>query len=209
MTTPIRVMIVDDHGIVREGLAALIKTDPGLLLVASLDSGQQALEEYDQHAPDVVLLDLRMPTLDGIGTLERLKKHHPGARVLMLSSHAGDDAIAKALAAGALGYVLKTMSVTDILASIHAARRGRVAPHPTVAGRLAQRVFFEQLSDREVEVLTRVAQGESNKEIASVLGISESTVKNHINHIMSKLNASDRTQAVTIAVQRGILDLGG
>lgn len=208
MTNAIRVMIVDDHGIVREGLAAVIRTDPELTLVASLESGQEALDQYEQHAPDVVLLDLRMPTMDGLTTLERLKRRHPSSRVLMLSSHAGDDAIAKALAAGALGYVLKTMSVTDILASIHAAKRGRVAPHPTVAGQLAQRVFFEQLSDREVEVLHRVAQGESNKEIAHNLGISESTVKNHINHIMSKLSASDRTQAVTIAVQRGIIDLG-
>ena len=208
MDNKTRVMIIDDHDIVREGIAAVIGTEPDLILAGSFGSGLAAVEQVEALAPDVVLLDLRMPDVDGIATLTLLKERRPSLRILMLSSHAGDEAIHRAFAAGAAGYVLKTMSVTDILAAVRAARAGRVAPHPIVAGQLAQRVFFEPISAREQEVLRRVAQGEGNKEIAGHLGISESTVKNHINHIMAKLHAADRTQAVTIAVQRGILDLG-
>ncbi len=208
MSRQIRVMIVDDHDIVREGLAAVIATDPDMILTGSLGSGQRALEEVAALAPDVVLLDLRMPDLDGIATCKQLQALRPSLRILILSSHAGDEAIARAFAAGAAGYILKSMSVTDLLESIRAANAGRVAPHPAVAEQLAQRIFYEPLTPREQEVLTHVAQGQSNKEIASKLDLSESTVKNHLNSILTKLHASDRTQAVTIAVQRGIIDLG-
>jgi DNA-binding NarL/FixJ family response regulator len=204
MLKPTRVMAVDDHCIVLEGLSAVIESDPGLILVAALTCGQRALDEYDQLAPDVVLLDLRMPKLTGIETLVRIKKHDPRARVIMLSSQASDDAIANALSSGAVGYLLKTMPASAILSSIHAACRARALPQATLENQLAQR---SQLSEREVEILTYVAHGNGNKQIASPMCISEKTVKNHVNHILGKLKASSRTHAVTRAFQRGILNL--
>jgi DNA-binding NarL/FixJ family response regulator len=199
-----RVMAVDDHRIVLEGLSAIIESDPNLNLVAALDCGQRALDEYDLHAPDVVLLDLRMPKPSGIETLVRLMKHDPGARVLMLSSQSSDDAKANALSLGAVGYLLKTMPASFILSSIHAARRAHALPLASLSHQLAQ---HSQLSERELEVLTYVAHGNSNKQIAAPMSISEHTVKNHVNHIIEKLNATDRTHAVTRAFQRGVLNL--
>lgn len=208
MSRPIRLMIVDDHAIVREGFAAIVSTEPDLALAGSVGSGREALLAFERERPDVVLLDVRMPEMDGLATLDALRARHPRARVLMLSSHAADEAIHRALTRGAVGYVLKGMPVPDIVAAIRAARDGRVAPAPAVALQLANRAFYEELSDREVEVLERIAHGASNKEIGTELGISESTVKNHVNRILAKLHAADRTQAVTLAVQRGIIDLG-
>jgi two-component system, NarL family, response regulator len=208
MTMPIRVMVVDDHAIVREGIAAVIAGEPDLALAGAVGGGRLALERYDVEKPDVVLLDLRMKDMDGLATLSTLLAHHPRARVLMLSSHAGDEAIHRSLAMGAVGYILKTSPVEELLVAIRAARAGRVVPGAEVANQLAKRVFSEPLSDREVEVLREIASGASNKEVGTILGIAEGTVKNHVNNILTKLDAVDRTQAVTIAARRGIIDLG-
>lgn len=208
MTAPaIRVMIVDDHAVVREGLAAVIGMQPDLAVVASVASGREALERYEPERPDVVILDLRMPELDGVGTLRLLLERHPRARVLMLSSQEGDEAIYRALKQGAVGYVFKSLPAAELLAAIRRASTGRVPLAGEVASRLGDRVAQEPLSEREIEVLRLVARGQGNKEIADALGISASTVKNHLNNIMLKLDAGDRTHAVTIALQRGIIEL--
>lgn len=207
MNAPIRVMVVDDHELVRDGLAAVLAGQPDLLLVACAASGAEALSAYSAAQPDVVLLDVLMPGMGGLGTLSNLLTAHPRARVVMLSSHQGDQAIFKSLSMGAVGYVLKGAPIEELLAAVRASLKGNVQPSETVAGQLARRVSLPELSEREIQVLERVAQGLSNKEIAAQLGLSAGTVKAHVTHILSKLQAADRTQAVTIAMQRGIVAL--
>jgi two-component system NarL family response regulator len=206
--TPIRVMIVDDHAVVREGLVALIETQNDMNVVSSISRGEDALAAFEQHNPHIVLLDLRLAGMDGIETLVALRGRFATARVIMISSQEGDEAIHRALREGALGYVFKRADSEEVLAAIRAAHKGeRVRMSDAVANQLAARVSYGQLSDREIEVLQAVARGLGNKEIATQLDISPSTVKNHLNNIMAKLDASDRTHAVTIAVQRGIIEL--
>lgn len=207
MNNPIRVMIVDDHELVRDGLAAVLAGQPDLQLVASAASGAEALSAYANVQPDVVLLDVLMPDIGGLGTLSNLLTAHPRARVVMLSSHQGDHAIYKSLCMGAVGYVLKGAPIEDLLAAIRRSVKGNVQPSDAVAEQLAKRAFLPDLSEREVKVLEQVAQGFSNKEIAEHLGVSAGTVKVHVTHILAKLDAADRTQAVTIALQRGIVAL--
>ncbi len=200
-------MIVDDHAVVREGLAAVIGGQRDMQVVASVGSGAEALLLCDQVKPDLVLLDVRMAGMDGLETLTALLERFPRLRVLMLSSQVGDETIFRALKGGAVGYVLKTQPSADLLEAIRRAHQGRAPLAPEVNARLAERVAYSPLSEREIEVLGRIAHGESNKEIAQTLAISESTVKNHVNSILTKLSASDRTQAVTLALQRGIIEL--
>jgi DNA-binding NarL/FixJ family response regulator len=204
----IRIMIVDDHAVVREGIEAVIARHADLRVVASLGSGGEALAALDETTPDVVLLDLRMPEMDGLATLEALRARRPQLKVVILSGQDGDEAIFQALNRGAAGYLSKAAPSTELVEGIRQAMHGRVRPSPEVAGRLAERAFYEPLSEREIEVLRHAAQGESNKEIAGALGVAESTVKNHIKSIMLKLDAADRTEAVTVALRRGIIDLG-
>lgn len=208
MNAPIRVMIVDDHELVRDGLAAVLAGQPDLLLVASAASGAEALSAYCTAQPDVVLLDVLMPGIGGLGTLSNLLTAHPRARVVMLSSHQGDQVIFRSLSMGAVGYVLKGAPIEELLAAIRSALKGNVQPSETVAEQIAKRVCLPELSEREIQVLERVAQGLSNKEIATHLSLASGTVKVHVTHILLKLGAADRTQAVTIAMQRGIIALG-
>ncbi len=205
MNSPIRVMIVDDHEVVRDGLAAVLAGEPDLLLVASASSGVEALKMFTAQRPDVVLLDMVMPDMGGLETLSNLLTLDPRARVLVLSSQTGDASIYKSISAGAVGYVLKSSPIEELLSAIRSARHGSVRPGPAVAEQLAKRVFFEELSEREVQVLERIAEGLSNKEVAVALGISAGTVKVHVAHILTKLRAADRTQAVSIAINRGIV----
>lgn len=208
-TRPIRLMLVDDHGVVREGLEAVVARQSDMEVVASVGSGEEALPALPSVLPDVVLLDMRMPDKDGLETLQEIKAAAPRVKVLVLSGHAGDELIFRAINAGAAGYLLKRSHSSEIVNAVRHAMLGRVPPSPEVAQALAERVYGEALSEREVEVVRLAAEGAANKEIGDQLGITENTVKNHFKSIMSKLSASDRTEAVTKALRRGIISLDG
>jgi DNA-binding NarL/FixJ family response regulator len=203
----IRVMTVDDHPLFRGGLAALLAAYPDLRLVAEAGNGRQAVELFRVHRPDVTLMDLGMPVMGGAEAIGHIIAEFPDARIIALTSWDGDRDIHRALDAGARGYLLKDMvsdEVTDAIRSVH--RGGRVLP-PAVAQRLAEFTPRIDLTDRELEVLTHMAQGKSNKEIAVALGRTEATVKVHVLHILQKLDAADRTEAVTIGLKRGLIHL--
>jgi len=203
----IRVMTVDDHPIFRGGLAALLAAYPDLKLVAEAGNGRQAVELFRVHRPDVTLMDLSMPVMGGAEAIGHIIAEFPDARIIALTTWDGDGDIHRALDAGARGYLLKDVvshEVADAIRSVH--RGGRVLP-PAVAQRLAEFTPRIDLTDRELEVLTHMAQGESNKEIAVALGRTEATVKVHVLHILQKLDAADRTEAVTIGLKRGLIHL--
>ena len=203
----IRVMTVDDHPIFRGGLAALLAAYPDLKLVAEAGNGRQAVELFRTHRPDVTLMDLSMPVMGGVEAIEHIIAEFPDARIIALTTWDGDGDIHRALDAGARGYLLKDVvshEVADAIRSVH--RGGRVLP-PAVAQRLAEFTPRIDLTDRELEVLTHMAQGESNKEIGVALGRTEATVKVHVLHILQKLDAADRTEAVTIGLKRGLIHL--
>lgn len=204
----IGVLLADDHLMVRVGLSSLIKSEPDLKVVAEAGNGREAIDLFLLHRPDVALLDLRMPIVGGIEATAAIHEKFPDAAVIILTTYDGDENIYRALQAGARGYLLKDVLRDELIRTIRAVHSGSYTVPPAVAGRLAQRVSGTDLTRREVEVLEGVARGLSNKELASALGVSESTIKYHINLILSKLNAADRTQAVTIALRRGIIDLG-
>jgi DNA-binding NarL/FixJ family response regulator len=204
---PLRVMIVDDHAVVREGLDAVLGKHDDLKIVASVGNGQEALSRAEEMKPDVVLLDLRMPDMDGLAVLQELQKRHPEIRVVMLSAQGGDEAIYRALSLGAAGYLLKSARGAELAEGVRQAYRGRLKPSAEVAERLAERVYYEPLSERELQVLRHAAGGASNKEIAAELGVAENTVKNHVKSILAKLQAKDRTEAVTVALRRGVISL--
>lgn len=213
MTAPaavpaIRIMLVDDHAMVREGMRAVLGLQADLQVVASVGSGAEALAVAAAAPPDLVLLDLRMPDMDGLAVLAAFRQRFPRVKVVMLSGHAGDEAIYKALAGGASGYLLKSARSDALIEGVRQAFHGRLKASAEVAERLAERAFFTELSERELEVLRLLAQGESNKAIGAALGVAENTVKNHVRSIMEKLQARDRTEAVTIALRRGVIDLG-
>ena len=203
----IRVMTVDDHPIFRGGLAALLAAYPDLKLVAEAGNGRQAVELFRVHRPDVTLMDLSMPVMGGAEAIGHIIAEFPDARIIALTTWDGDGDIHRALDAGARGYLLKDVvshEVADAIRSVH--RGGRVLP-PAVAQRLAEFTPRIDLTDRELEVLTQMAQGKSNKEIAVALGRTEATVKVHVLHILQKLDAADRTEAVTIGLKRGLIHL--
>lgn len=203
----IRVLIADDHAVVRDGLAAMLSRRREFDVVGEAGDGEQAVTQALAVRPDVCLMDLQMPGLGGVGAIERIRAAWPQARILVLTTFDGDEDIFRALQAGAAGYLLKDTPRDEILAAIEAVHGGsRVIP-PAIAIKLAERMTAEPLSPRELEVLTRIKAGRSNKEIGADLGISEGTVKAHVNSLLGKLGAADRTQAVTIALQRGILHL--
>jgi len=207
MPAPIRVMTVDDHPIFRDGLAALLSVHSDLQLVAEAGDGAEALELFRHHKPDVTLMDLSMPRMGGAEAIQKIVAEFPGARIIAITTYQGDADIQGALEAGARGYLIKDVLRHEVAHAIRAVHSGgRVVPS-AVAQKLAEYTPRVELTDRELEVLTHLANGLSNKEIAGAIGRSEATVKVHVLHILEKLAAGDRTEAVTIALRRGIIHL--
>jgi DNA-binding NarL/FixJ family response regulator len=203
----IRVFSVDDHPLLREGIAAIINNQPDMQMVAQAATGSEALQLFRQHQPDVTLLDLRLPDMSGIDVLIALRSEFPEARVVMLTTFEGDVDIRRSLEAGARGYMLKNMPPKDLVEVIRQVHAGKKRIPAEVAAQLAEHFGNDALTEREIDVLRQIANGNRNREIGEQLFISEETVKVHIKHIMEKLGASDRTQAVAIAVRRGIIQL--
>jgi DNA-binding NarL/FixJ family response regulator len=207
VTETIKVLAVDDHPLVRKGIASILANEGDMQLVGEAGNGREAVDLFRQHHPDVVLMDLRMPDMDGVQATQAIRKDFPDARIIALTSYDGDQDIYRALEAGVRGYMLKEMVHTDVLRAIRTVHSGKRLMPQEVAERLSE--YFPQvaLTPREVEVLGHVARGLANKEIADLLGTASGTIKMHIQNILEKLGASDRTHAVTIAIQRGILHL--
>ena len=203
----LRVIIADDHPIVREGLHAVVSDQPDMIVVGQAATGSEAVDLALSLRPDVVLLDLRMPELSGVDAIAALRAGWPDARVLVLTTYDGDEDIYRALQAGAQAYLLKDTPRAELLEAIRAVARGQKRIPPEVAARLVQRIGGPTLTEREVDVLRLMAKGRSNKDIGAALHISEGMVKFHVNNILGKLGVDDRTQAVTIALQRGIIHL--
>jgi DNA-binding NarL/FixJ family response regulator len=203
----IRVLSVDDHPLLREGIAAIVNNAPDMSMVAQAATGHDAVHRFATHDPDVTLMDLRLPDISGIDAMMAIRAQDPAARVIMLTTFEGDVEIQRALAAGARGYLLKSTPPDELLAAIRLVHAGKKRIAAAVAANLAEHVTDEALTGRERDVLQHVAGGNRNRDIAQHLSISEETVKAHVRHIMEKLNASDRTQAVAIAVRRGIIQL--
>jgi DNA-binding NarL/FixJ family response regulator len=203
----ISVLIADDHPVVREGIRAMIAGQKDMTVVAEANDGEQAVAQYEAHRPDIVLMDLRMPRMDGIAAIRGIMKTHPDARVLALTSYDGDADIFRALDAGARGYLVKDCIGADLVRAIRNAAAGAQVIPPAVASRLAEFTPRADLSAREVEVLTLTAKGLRNRDIARVIGRTEETVKAHLKKIMSKLGAADRTEAVMLALRRGVIHL--
>ncbi len=207
----VRVLIVDDHPVVREGLRGMLSTDPALHVVGEAASGEAAVGMIGELRPDVVLMDLRMPGLDGARTTERISREHPGARVIVLTTYDSDEDILRAVEAGAAGYLLKDTPRAALVAAILAAARGETVLAPPVAARLVSRIRTppaNSLTPREVQVLAEVARGRTNADVGRALYIGEATVKTHLLRIFGKLGVDDRTAAVTVAIERGILPSG-
>lgn len=203
----IRVLTVDDHQLLREGIAAVIESQEDMILVEQASNGREAVESFRRLRPDVTLMDLRMPDMSGIEAITAIRREFPDARIVVLTTYAGDAQAAAALKAGAVGYLLKNLVRKELLETIRAVHSGKRRVPPEIATEIAEHVADDALTGREIEVLRRVAAGKSNKLIAAELDISEGTVKTHMKSILPKLDASDRTHAVMIALKRGILDL--
>lgn len=207
MAEPIRILVVDDHHVVRQGLVALLNIMPEIKVVGEAGDGLQAIELYRSLRPDITLMDLQLPRLGGVEAIQQIRADDPGARFVVLTTFDGDEDIFRALQAGAKAYLLKGMTLEELLATIQAVHSGKTRISPAIAEKLAERMSSSALTARELGVLERIVAGRANKEIASDLNISEATVKSHINNLLSKLGVSDRTHAATVALQRGIVHL--
>jgi DNA-binding NarL/FixJ family response regulator len=203
----IRILTVDDHPLLREGIVAVINEEPDMEVVAQAATGKEAVEQFNVCKPDITLLDLRLPDISGIDVLAAIQNESPGARVIILTTFEGDIEVRRALEGGAHSYVLKSMPPQDLLKIIRQVHVGRKYVPAEIAGSLAEHIGSERLTERELDVLQQLAGGNRNRDIAEKLYIAEETVKVHVKHIMEKLGASDRTQAVAIAVKRGFIEL--
>lgn len=207
MNSKIRIMVIDDQAVVRQGFVALINTVPDMEVIAEGINGQQAIDLFKQHTPDVTLIDLRMPVVGGVEAITAIRHNFPEARLIVLTTYDGDEDIYRSLQAGARGYLLKDVFFEELETAIRAVHGGSRHIPAAIAMRLAERMASSDLTSREMEVLELIVRGQSNKEIGVSLRISEATVKSHINNILSKLGVTDRTQAVTTALQRGLVYL--
>ena len=203
----IRVLVVEDHNVVRQGLVALLNVVDGLTVVGEAADGLEAIEQFRKCQPDVTLMDLRLPRMGGVEAIQRIRLESPQARVIVLTTYDGDEDIYRALKAGARSYLLKGMTSEELVATIRTVHSGKSHIPPAIAERLAERMGSEDLTPREFDVLKEIVDGKSNKEIATALNVSEATVKTHINSLLGKLGVTDRTQAATAAIQRGIVPL--
>jgi len=203
----IRILSVDDHALIREGIAALIANQADMRWVAEASDGREAVEKFRLHRPDITLMDLQMPEMNGIDALIAIRSEFPGSRIIVLTTYAGDVLVHRAMKAGAQAYILKGNVRKDLLDTIRAVHGGKKVIHAEVAAELAEHAADDALSGREIEVLSLIAAGNSNKLIADQLCISEDTVKGHVKSILSKLGANDRTHAVTMGLKRGIIEL--
>jgi len=205
--TPIRVLVVDDHPMVRAGLTATIDPEPDMTVIGSASTGKEGLEQYRQHQPDVMLIDLRMPEMGGVQAIRTIRAEFPSAKIIVLSTYQGDEDIYRALESGAVTYLLKDTLAEKLVEVIREVAGGGRPILPEVAQRLSERMFQTALTNREVEVLHLVARGMRNKEIAGELSISDETVQGHVKNILAKLSVHDRTEAVAVAIRRGIVHL--
>lgn len=203
----IRILAVDDHALVREGIAVLVATQPDMTLVAEASNGREAIQQFRTHRPDVTLMDLQMPEMSGIDAMSAIRAECPDARIIVLTTHAGDVQVSRALKAGARAYLLKGLLRKELLETIRAVHAGQKRLSSEVAAEIAEHATDDVLSSREVEVLRLVAGGNANKEVAARLALTEETVKSHLRSILAKLGAKDRTHAVAIGIKRGIIEL--
>ena len=201
----IRILVVDDHPLMRDGIVSMVDGEPDMTVVAQASNGLEAIEQFERHRPDITLMDLQMAMMDGVSAIESICRAHPGARILVLTTYKGDAQAVRALQAGACGYLLKSMIRKDLVDALRAAHQGRKQIVPEVAVEIGLHALEEPLSVREIEVLREVSRGRANKQVAATLNLSEETVKTHMRNILSKLDAQDRTHAVMIALERGIL----
>jgi DNA-binding NarL/FixJ family response regulator len=203
----IRVLTVDDHSLLRKGIAALVNAEPDMKLIAEASNGQEAVESFRLHRPDVTLMDIQMPDFNGIEAIDRILSEFPDAHIIVLTTYTGDAQVLRALKAGARGYVLKGHVHRELLETIRTVHAGQKGIPPDIAAELAEHAADDELTTREIDVLRLIGAGNSNKLIADQLSIREATVKSHVTNILSKLGANDRAHAVTIALKRGIIQL--
>ena len=206
-STSIRILAVDDHSLLRDGIAKLLAAQPDMELVAEASNGLEAIEQFRVHRPDVTLMDLQMPEMNGVDAIIAICGEFPRARIIVLTTYVGDVQVLRALKAGARGYLLKNLLRKELLDTIRLVHAGHKRIPPDVASQLAEHATDEDLSEREIQVLRLISGGNANKEIAAQLAITEETVKGHVKNILAKLGANDRTHAVTIGLKRGIIDL--
>jgi DNA-binding NarL/FixJ family response regulator len=203
----VRILIVDDHPLLREGIGSLVEKQDDMLIVAEATDGKEALQHFRQHIPDITLMDLRLPGMDGIDVMSTILAEFPDAKIIVLTTFSGDAQILRALKAGARGYLLKDLLRKELLEAIRTVQAGRKRIPPEIAAQIAEHASDTTLTQREIEVLRLIATGSANKLVADKLSVTEDTIKMHVKSILSKLCANDRTHAVTIALKRGIIDL--